>query len=148
MPRWMRWAGRALFLLAGLWMVDLALTRALFGTGVPQPLAGADRVVVRMQNWAGDRPTGAIITDPAAVGRIIAFVDARPRGWEKSWHTPPVTRVHAIFYDGDTVLGWFASGKGFFQAPAPDGQAAMRRAGSEEVAELHRLLGLPTPGAR
>jgi hypothetical protein len=109
---------------------------------VHQPLAAGDRMDVHVD--AGGRDTlASIVTDPAAIARVRAFVDARTGGWQKSWHTPPLDRVHVILYEGDQVRGWFASGDGFLQAPAPDGRAAMRRARGTELEELNRLLGLP-----
>ncbi|HEX6042301.1 MAG TPA: hypothetical protein VFZ20_29970 [Longimicrobium sp.] len=142
----MRWIGRGLFLLAGLWMTDLALTRAILGTRVDQPLASADRIVVGVHTGSGERIVETTITDPPAIARVVAFVDTRPRGWLKSWHTPPAYQVHVMFYKGEAVLGWFGSGADFLQARAPDGQVALRSATPAELEELNRLLGLP-PGS-
>lgn len=141
-----RWLGWGVGLTTVLTQVDRALTRAVFGTRVAQPLAAADSVVVDVRTGPDSRRAATIITDPTAIARILAFVDARPRGWETSWHTPPATRVHATFHDDGAVLGWFGSGHGFLQAPAPDGEAAMHDAGPAELEELNRLLGI-APGS-
>lgn len=139
-----RWLLRGLFLLSGAWLVLEGAAWALLRARVEQPLAWADRMEVSVDGATGTMQKR--ITDPAAIARVRAFIDARPGRWSRTWHTPPATQVHVTFYEHEQVHGWFASGTGFFQAPARGGQAAMRVATPSELEELNRLLGL-SPGS-
>ncbi|HEY0019258.1 MAG TPA: hypothetical protein VGC13_23355 [Longimicrobium sp.] len=131
-------------MLAGAWLAVQAACGPM-PARVDQPLADADRVYVMVD---GDTtPLGnKQITDPAAISRIRAYVEARPAGWARRWNSPPPWHVHATFYRGDKSVGWFAAGKNFLQAPSREGPEAMRDADPEELEELNRLLTVP-PGS-
>ncbi|HEU4881483.1 MAG TPA: hypothetical protein VFT45_04535 [Longimicrobium sp.] len=127
---------------AGVWLaLEAALWLMLRGR-VEQPLARADHVVVRVDTHSLSYVEKQI-TDPAAIARIRGYIETRPGRWHKTWHTPPVTHVHAAFYRGDELVGWFASGSNFLQARTVDGSVAMRRTAPEELEELNRLVGAP-----
>ena len=134
-----------MLILAGVWLVGEAAWWAMLRGRVDQPLADADRVEVRVDGALGPLLEKQI-TDPAAIARIRAYFDARPGRWAKTWHTPPVTHVHAAFYRGGNVVGWFGAGFNFLQAPTVDGSVAMRIVDPEELEELNELLGVP-PGS-
>jgi hypothetical protein len=143
--RWPRRLLKGVLIVAGVWLAAEGAWWATLHGRVDQPLADANRIVVRVD---GDTAVNfkKQITDPAVITRIRAYIEARPGGWRKTWHTPPVTWVHAAFYRDSSVVGWFAAGSNFLQAPTLDGPAAMRNADPAELEELNRLLGAP-PGS-
>lgn len=143
--RWPRRLLKGVLIAAGVWLaLEAALWLMLRGR-VDQPLARADRIVVRVDAHSM-RSVETQIADPVAIARIRAWIEARPGRWAKTWHTPPVAPLHATFYHGDRVVGWFEAGSNFLQAPTLDGSPATRHADPEELEEFERLLGVP-PGS-
>jgi hypothetical protein len=140
--RWPRRLLKGVLIVAGVWLALEVAWWAMWRARVDQPLADANRIVVRV-----DGDTTPLlekqITDPAAIARIRAYVEARPGRWAKTWHTPPAANVRATFYRDDRVVGWFGAGFNFFQAPTLDGPSATRAADTEELEEFERLLGVP-----
>ena len=120
------------------------LLLAVAGCGEPAripPLpdfAGATRVVVTGSR--GD-DTLAVLNEPAAVARLIRFVDARNVGWEVPWAGVPVPQVRADFYDHSDFRGSFGAGPGFFETHRA-GVFASREASREELLEFARLISV------
>lgn len=129
-------------IVAGVWLAWEGAWWLMLRGRVDQPLAGADRIEVRV-----DGDTAVLlrrqITDPAAIARIRAYIEARPGRWARSWHTPPAARVRATFYRDSSIVGWFGAGINYLQAPTLEGPLATRRAKPEELEEFERLLGVP-----
>ena len=142
-PRWLRRGGRMVVVAA----IVLAILELAMGwmlrARVSQPLERTDRIEVAVV----DREP-FVVTDPAVIAQVRSFVAARPDGWTKTWHTPPVTRVDLTFLRGDVFVGRIGSGSNFFRAPAVDGGEATRTATDAELAAFHALLGLPPEVSR
>lgn len=100
-------------------------------------LQGVTKIVVR-----GPVSTDTLreITDPAAIDRVVAFVNARRDAWETPWYGVPVPAVIADFY-GSKFLGHFGAGATFFETQRL-GLFVSRRASEADLVMFAALLGI------
>ena len=105
------------------------------------PLGVVTRIEVK------DRRNGnpvRVIDDPAAVKRVVEFVDGQERGWggQADWAGVPIPQVSAYFYNGSEFLGHFGVGSGFFECQRV-GDFSSKSCSTAHERLFLELIGLP-----
>ena len=75
---------------------------------------------------------------------LAAFADRHSSGWSYPWYGPPVARLRADFYDGDSFLGDFGVGTSFLSAQGC-GYFQSRNINDSDRIELVKLIGVGDP---
>lgn len=80
------------------------------------------------------------IADPAVLAEITAFVEQRRSGWREGFPVTAVPSLHILFYDGDTQVGNFGIGSGFFESMLAMGVWVERSATHSEEQQILELI--------
>jgi hypothetical protein len=99
--------------------------------------------VTRVDITGNDTRVLKSISDPAAIAQLKAFVQEHRFGWTAPFAGTPVPRLHAYFYDGETQVGNFGVGPGFFETMYSLGLWLSRHASYDEQATFLRLIQMP-----
>ena len=86
------------------------------------------------------------IDTESKIAAIVKFVSEHRSGWTRPMAGVPVASYYAYFYDGDTVLGHFSVGQGFFETDLTGDSFRTREATTSETDAFLALIGLQ--GAR
>jgi hypothetical protein len=84
----------------------------------------------------------ANISDEQSIRKIIEFVEARNKGWEKPLFGTPLPTINAEFYDGEDQQASFGIGKGAFETQRRD-EFWSKTATPDETGRFLDLLGIP-----
>ena len=125
------------------WLLVFAVS-ACNTTLPPMPPVGPlTRVVVIDDRSAGGRDTLAVISEPARLAALAAYVDARRAEWGRPWYGIPVPQVSAYLYTASGFAGHVGAGPNFLEVQRL-GTFASRSASQAELQEFARLLGVST----
>ena len=83
-----------------------------------------------------------VISDPAQIRSIVAFVDSHRMSWTKPFPDTPIPRLIANFYNGTKFVGHFGAGKTFFETQCQD-DFCSQNATHNEVKQFLGLLDEP-----
>lgn len=97
-----------------------------------------DRAVIQLPGEQVKR----IITDPAVIQKIRAFVESRKDQWEVPWPDTPTPMFTIDLYQGDKGISHLGISRSFIEAPGCD-YVVSRKITSAELHEILRILDLP-----
>jgi hypothetical protein len=121
----------------------LVLAMSACNTTLPPmpPVGPFTRVVVVDDRSVGAPDTLAVISEPARLAALAAYVDARRAEWEQPWYGIPVPQVSAYLYTAGGFAGHVGAGPNFLEVQRL-GTFASRSASRAELQEFARLLGV------